>query len=405
MAKILIISEDLWYPPNYGDALRQYQLLKYLSRVHDYTWCCRFLRKRTTEEDMAANRLIRSESLYIPRPHLLLKFAKVIPCLLTARPLRQAAFNFRKLWQKIRQLTSTEHFDIIQIEHIKMAEYAQAIAPSCKARKILTIQNIDSIYYRRVAQFEPRLFWRLIYLNESIRYRRFEKKILSNFDAFITVSEENIDWLKEMGVTSPIHFSRNGMNVKSTPFLNQSSEPILIIPGSMDYEPNIDAVVYFTREILPLIWKKRSKVQLFVVGRNPGCKVKKLGADPRIIVTGTVPEMTSYYKKAAITVVPLRSGAGTRLKIVESMAFGRVVISTTIGAEGLEYKDGENIFIADTPEKMAETIIRLIEKPELREKVAIRARNFVKKRYDNIRIAEELNNFYLLLLNRKRLAA
>lgn len=111
MAKILVITEDLWYPPDYGDALRQYHLLRNLSREHDYVWCCRFRSRRTQDEKDKEIHFARSEGLFIPKPSIDVKEAKAVPCLFSGRPIQQAAHIFRKVWKRIRYLTATELFD------------------------------------------------------------------------------------------------------------------------------------------------------------------------------------------------------------------------------------------------------------------------------------------------------
>jgi glycosyltransferase involved in cell wall biosynthesis len=169
----------------------------------------------------------------------------------------------------------------------------------------------------------------------------------------------------------------------------------------MDYEPNIDAATFFCTHIWPLVREKQPEAKLFIVGRNPSPEVKRLESKPAITVTGTVPDVSPYYKQAALTVVPLRSGSGTRLKIIESMAYGRVVVSTTIGAEGLEYQNGKSIFIYDEPEDMAEGIIRLMQNIKLREEIAISARKHAEQKYDSTVIADKLNAFYHHILKNK----
>ncbi|GAH78005.1 unnamed protein product, partial [marine sediment metagenome] len=140
VARILVISEDLWYPPNYGDALRQYYLLRNLSHEHSYVWCCRYRSRRTQDEKDEGANFARSESLLIPKPSIGVKVAKTLPCFISGTPIKQAAYNFKVLQKRIRHLTATEDFDIVQIEHTKMADYVKSIAPSCRATKILTVQ-------------------------------------------------------------------------------------------------------------------------------------------------------------------------------------------------------------------------------------------------------------------------
>ncbi len=396
MAKILIISETLWYPSNYGDAIRQFHLLKHLRRIHDFTWCSRYRYKRIPGEQ--GSDYAKSESLLIGTPDFVTKVVKVIYYVLAGRPIGHAADYFMKVRDRIRNLTANERFDIVQIEHLRMAGYVKAIAPACNAIKLLTIQNVDHILYEQLANIERNPLKKIFKRIESKKCFKFEKDMLKNFDAFITVSEDNVQWLRSMGVQGPIHLSFNGADVAGTAFFEQRDSTVLIMPGTMDYEPNIDAAKYFVKEVLPMVWAKMPEIRLLIVGKNPSNDVKSLQSDARIKITGTVPAMGPYYEEAALTVVPLRSGSGTRLKIIESMAYGRVVVSTSIGVEGLQCKEGEHFLLANTPTEMAEAILKLVCGLKNREAIAGRARKHVEEHYDYKQIAAELDMFYRRLL-------
>src|SRR4030042_3599505 len=190
MAKILIISEDLWYPPYSGDALRQYHLLRNLHDRHQFTWCGRIRTARNEAEKSEGSDYARSEAIFIPRPPLVVKMIKALPYFVSGRPVRQAAHIFTKLARRIRQLTSNESYDIIQIEHTKNAQYVKAIAPSSHAIKILTIQNLAHLYYERSSRLEKCVLDRLYTKYQSTRYLAYEKNALEWFDGFIAVSEE-----------------------------------------------------------------------------------------------------------------------------------------------------------------------------------------------------------------------
>ncbi len=163
----------------------------------------------------------------------------------------------------------------------------------------------------------------------------------------------------------------------------------------MDTYANEDAMIYFCRDILPQIKKRVPTVRLYIVGNNPTAKVRRLGNDAAVVVTGLVRDIRSFIRKAAVVVVPIRVGGGTRLKILEAMAIGRPVVSTSVGCEGLDVVPGEQILVADTTREFAEEVAGLISGNGAgRDELAARARQLVEETYDWRIIAGKLERAY-----------
>jgi glycosyltransferase involved in cell wall biosynthesis len=169
--------------------------------------------------------------------------------------------------------------------------------------------------------------------------------------------------------------------------------------GSMDYPPCVDAALYFCREIFPRIRHTISAAEFWIVGRNPGSEVLQLAGDG-VHVTGQVDDVIPYYRQSTVCVVPLRAGGGTRLKILEAMALGRPVVSTTIGCEGLDVVDGVHLLIADTPEQFAEKTIRLLTDRQLYQDISANGRQLVVTKYDWNIITSHLTQIYSELTNK-----
>jgi glycosyltransferase involved in cell wall biosynthesis len=163
--------------------------------------------------------------------------------------------------------------------------------------------------------------------------------------------------------------------------------------GSMDYLPNIEGVQWFISCVLPLIHAARPATTVALVGKFPSASMRALGdKDPRIVVTGTVPDVRPYFWNASLSIVPLLSGSGTRLKIYESMAAGTAVISTTVGAEGLLHTPGRDILIADDPRRFADACLELLENPERRNAIADAGQRLVTNRFDWSAVAAEFDS-------------
>ena len=168
----------------------------------------------------------------------------------------------------------------------------------------------------------------------------------------------------------------------------------------MDWYPNEDAVGFFADEVLPQVQAQVSDVKFSIVGGNPSVRVQKLADRSGIVVTGRVPEIKPYFAEATVFVVPLRIGSGTRLKILEALAMGKAVVSTSVGAEGLALKDGEEICIADAPIPFSKAVIRLLTEPSLRRRIGESGRARVEQDYDWRRIGEKLHGLYTKIGNR-----
>lgn len=187
----------------------------------------------------------------------------------------------------------------------------------------------------------------------------------------------------------------NGVDTGFYQFSTERTElPLLVFTGKMDFRPNIDAMVWFCGEILPLVRKEVPEVQLKIVGQKPTSRILRLIEDSRVEVTGAVEDVRPHISSASVYVVPLRMGGGTRLKILEAMAMGKAIVSTRIGAEGLSYLDRRDLVIADSPELFAREVVTLLRKGKMRRELGKNARALVEKRYDWTLIAPMFESVY-----------
>jgi glycosyltransferase involved in cell wall biosynthesis len=174
----------------------------------------------------------------------------------------------------------------------------------------------------------------------------------------------------------------NGVNTRTITPVNTTGSKTILFMGTLDYFPNRDAAVYCARTIMPLVWDLDPSIELCIAGRNPNEALMELGSDSRISVLANPPDMRDVASHCALTVVPLRVGGGTRLKILDSLALGLPVVSTSVGCEGLEVTDGEEVLIRDEPARIAEAIVNLVSDSRLWETLRLRGRRLVELRYD-----------------------
>ena len=249
---------------------------------------------------------------------------------------------------------------------LRVAEFSAASATPC----VLFQHNVESVLWRRLAEHEPNALKRLVFSIEARKMARYERSAVARFDHVITVSERDRDAMCALTDPARVSVVPTGVNVHDyraaagTP----ATGPTVVFLGSMDWEPNIDAVEYFCRDVWPAVRAEVPGARFRIVGRNPHPRVLSL-ASSSVEVTGTVPAVLDHLREAAVVVVPLRAGGGTRLKIFEAMAAGRAVVSTSIGAEGLDVADGRDIVLADTGPRFAGAVIALLRDPIARARV------------------------------------
>jgi glycosyltransferase involved in cell wall biosynthesis len=276
-----------------------------------------------------------------------------------------------------------------------MAFYYEAIYPHKKTRTVLSLHDIGFHKYNQIYKLEPKRTRRFRLWFHSKMLKKWEPYYSQRFSSCITMSDLDKHRLIDQNPLLTVESIPNGIDVQTYQLLskNLSNTQDLLFIGNMDYRPNQDAMYYFCKDIFPEIKKQNDLINLWIVGKNTSADIFALAAES-IFVTGRVDDVRPFYEKTHISVIPLRAGGGTRLKILESMALGRPVISTTIGCEGLQVVDGEHLFIADCPEVFIQRIHQLFDDPQLYSKIVTNARDFVETHYSWDGIVNKLEKYY-----------
>jgi polysaccharide biosynthesis protein PslH len=393
--RVLLIADAVPYPPVNGALLRSYQLARRIARRNEL-WLAA-LTDSPSESDLQPDVeahlrefcrgiVVAPRDRHTPLGHLpgLAGYA------LRGKPLELKFDYSQRLADEIRALTSRIAFDIVQIEHSHMAPYIEAVSPTSDAKHVLSFVDVEFDLYRRLFDVEKRPIARLRAGLHSLLMRRWEPAYAERFDQCVAVSSSDRQLLRAVNPHLRPEVVPNGVDtVALRPLPFDGAARGLVYVGRMSYLPCADGATYFCNEILPLIKRRGVEVETWIVGADPPPEVTALaGRDIR--VTGRVADVTPYYQKSLVSIVPLRAGSGTRLKILEAMALGRPVVSTTIGCAGLDVVDGEHLLIADTAAEFAEATTRLLADRSLREQIAANARDLVVQRYDWDGIAEHL---------------
>jgi len=399
--KILLIARTCPFPPNDGEKIRIYNLLKNLSH-HHITLVCRAMNEKEqnsiSELEKYCSKVI---CVHIPSPsNFIEKIKWILPFVFSRYPLSLSTVFFKKISEKLQELCESQDFDIIQVEHSSLSIYLDHLRFMNKPKKIVTMHNID---YVRNARIINNLPWSINKIYNMINQWRFEKWELSSlqrFDRVIVMSEVDKEILTQDLLSLNVEIVCNGVDTEEIQFSPQRKQLNgLIFVASMDSDANHDAALFFIKEIFPLIKQYNSTATIHIVGRRPRQELLVLNNSSDIVITGMVDNVLDYYNNAAISVIPLRSGGGTRLKILEAMAARVPVVSTTVGAEGLHVEHKKNILIADTPEDFAGCVQMLWNNKTLRDNLIKQARRDVELEYDWKHISEHHEAVYQDLCN------
>lgn len=390
--RVLYFSPRDCWPVTTGARLRDFHLARQLASKGTLTYIG-FVTGESSRQRLEALYdsevvLVRRKPGYAP--------ANLVRGLLGPAPISVLNYTSAAMIQELERLLRDQSFDAIQIEGVHLFAYVKRLrelAP--RARLICDWHNIESELLARYAENAPNAARRFYARRTTTLLRRMEDRLLPLCDAHSVCSERERRILLERSPSARIEVAGNGVDVD---FFAQApgagARQNVVFVGSMDYHANIDAALFFANEIWPLLRGRRPELEFFIVGSRPAAEVLALANQPGITVTGTVDDVRPYYRAALAVVVPLRVGSGTRLKVLEAMAAGTPVISTTLGAEGLAVKDGENIFIADSPAAMADRLVSLQADSSEWQRLAANARALVTTRYDWSIIGDTLRRLY-----------
>ena len=304
---------------------------------------------------------------------------------LDRKSLIQSFYYDTRLARRVRDLTSRMDYDIVQVEFSFLTPYLKAIDPRSRAKKILAMHNIESLRFERELQLSQWSKRKLVLLGDRLFFCDWEKTALRQFDGIIAVSDTERTWVQQHAPGVAVEVIPNGVDTdyfSPVPPVASEGNPYVIFTGAMDYPPNMDAAAWFCDKVFPALQRLMPQLGFKIVGKNPHPQILALSRKDGVQVTGTVADIRSYIAGALAMVVPLRSGGGTRHKIPQAMAMERPVISTSVGAEGLDVTPGTDILIADDAEQFVAHIHSLAKSPETSNRLGKAGRRLVMEKYE-----------------------
>ena len=390
--RILWVKGGKLLPVDTGGKIRSYNILKQLARSHVVTLLSYYGGPRDVNYESA----IAAE---FPRVHtmhtgaldgsFLMQLVDYLSRMFQAAPFAVSKFTDPGVRARLASWLREDNFDVAVCDFLSASQnFPHNPAVPC----VLFQHNVETALWRRLASTESNLARRVAYKVEARKMERYETAALRRFPRVIAVSEHDREQMLQMNPGGQVTVVPTGVDTHAFVVAEhkETNSPKIVFTGSMDWEPNIDAVSYFCREVFPAIRADFHSVMFQIVGRNPHGKVKRLASDS-VQVTGTVPSVADYLRDATVVVVPLRIGGGTRLKIFEAMAMGKALVSTSIGAEGLDVQSGRDLLLADDPKSFIDAILLLLRNGELRRKYEEAAVK-VASQHDWSRIAERFTS-------------
>ena len=302
-------------------------------------------------------------------------------------------FISKDFTNRLISVLKRESYDVVQLETLFMTPYVETIRKYSKAVIVLRAHNVEHLIWERIAK-GTRFFLKRAYINHLARtLKNYELSAISQVDGIAAITRKDAAFFRKYSATTTIDIPYGVYPEDFHPNYEVAEKPQFYHIGSMNWMPNEEGIRWFIDNCLEAVVAKVPDFVFHLAGRNMPEWLKSL-KNPHIDVIGEVPDAKEFVANHDVAIVPLLSGSGIRIKIIESMAMGKTVVTTLVGAEGILYDEDVNIIIAENKAKMAEAIRRINENPSIAEEIGKAARKLVEDLYDNRKITERLLLFY-----------
>ena len=299
---------------------------------------------------------------------------------------------------RLAQVLDEEQFDVVHVESVFMTPYLPVVREHSQAKVILRAHNVEHMIWRRVAQSErnPLKRWYLKHL--SLTLAAYEREHLNDYDGVVSITANDAQLMREMGCRKPMVSIPFGVSPETEMQVEEEPNSLFHI-GSMDWMPNLEGVRWFLDQVWPSVHRRMPQLTLYLAGRKMPNDLMRLEMEG-VRVLGEVPDAMYFIASKQINVVPLLSGSGIRVKIIEAMSAGKVVVTTSIGAAGIGCTDGKDVLIADTPQQFVEQLERCVTNPEFCRQLGANALRLIAQQYGVEQLTQQLLTFYDQILNR-----
>lgn len=310
--------------------------------------------------------------------------------------------------QLFDQIPDANAFDVIHVEHLRGSKFALYAKENFSVPVVWDSVDCISHLFEQAQEQSKSFFGTLITKLDLERTKKYEGWLVSQFDRVLVTSEVDKSALTNLAPkpiqSKQIYVLPNGVNLEYfKPDFSVKRDPeTLVVTGKMSYHANVTMVLNLVQNIMPIIWDKNPNVKVYVVGKDPSAEIQELGKNPNVIITGTVDDMRPYLHRSTVAVAPVVYGAGIQNKVLEAMACGTPVITTTQSAQAIMAEPGEEFCVADSSEEFAFKTLELINNPEYAERIGLAGYEFMKQNHDWTMISSRLKEVYDGIINGQR---
>ncbi|MBU1013528.1 MAG: glycosyltransferase family 4 protein [Bacteroidetes bacterium] len=397
--KILFLCNKLPYPPDEGGSMAMNMMIEGIMQAgHQVKVLAVSSNKYLFNPSAIPENFLTKTRLETVFIDLSPRFLPALYCFFTRKSYHVHRFISKDFEQKLLQILQDQKFDIIQVETIFLTPYLKTIAKYSKAKVFLRAHNIEHLIWKRLAEYTKNPF-RKIYLDHlSVQLKNYEIDHLDKYDGIVCIS--NVDAEYYMNLTQePVITASFGINAEEYPISQvKEEEPSLFFIGAMNWMPNAEGLKWFLSDVWPAVRKVFPELRFYIA-----CKVIPAWLmafeSSNVKLLGEVENAKNFISSRSIMIVPLHSGSGIRIKIIEGMALGKAVISTSIGAEGIDYENGKNILIADTKDEFVNQIRKCLADDNFLVQLGIEARKTITTNHNANTIIKDLLSFYQKYLN------
>jgi glycosyltransferase involved in cell wall biosynthesis len=396
--RLLQITNKPPYPPNDGSSIAVYNMCCGLINNNvDLNLLCINTKKHfkaDAEVDAEFKRTSKYQSVYRNTDVTVLG---AVSNLFSSQSYFVSRFFFKDFENKLISILKVKEFDFIQLESIFLGNYISLIRKYSKAKITVRTHNAEHLIWERMIANEGGFLKKKYLRLQTARLKKFEKDVLQSVDAIVTITDVDKQYFKKWGVKTPFYVSPTGIQLQQYQVNHTEELPNSVFHfGSMDWMPNEEAVLWFINNVWDKVLSKIPQAKFYIIGRGMSDKVLTLNK-PNVVVIGKIQHADKVYHHFSVMVVPLLSGSGMRIKMIEGMAFAKPIVSTSIGAEGIAVTTAKNCILADNADDFANAVIEVLNNDETKKTLQNEARNFIEQHFENNALVKKLVDFYKTL--------
>lgn len=387
--RILQVCNKVPYPANDGGAIATLNFTTSFTELgHEVTVIAMSTTKHPIQLSDLSDELKQTVDWEIVPIHNPVNVFDALKAVMNNKSYNVERFNQKEFNNALVKLLHRKRFDIIQLEGIFLCPYIKTIREFHKGKIALRTHNVEFEIWERLANQAINPIKKTYLKLLAIQLKKYEKSVFEQVDLIVPITKRDQRLIQQFHPKSICHTAPVGINIQAE--TNASNKQNIFFIGSLDWTPNIEGIQWFLKKVWPLL---DASIELNIAGRNTPENMYKM-ASGRIHILGEVEDAKEYMKENGLMIVPLLSGSGMRVKIIEGMALSKCIITTSIGAEGIPYTEGKNILIADTPKAFAESINKYYQDIDKQIKIGQQAYQLISDKFSNRSVSQQLINFY-----------